>query len=130
MTKAEKEKRIVAIQTNLHCTREEAEQVFADDCEVDKMTMSQLNAEMTEEQRKAQKSATKTGTKKPTVYKFDTSKKTAKKDDEKEEFVRKLHEIVSEFTENCEIANANREITFNLGKNSYSLVLTKHKAAK
>ena len=79
MTKAEKEKRIVAIQTNLHCTREEAEQVFADDCEVDKMTMSQLNAEMTEEQRKAQKSATKTGTKKPTVYKFDTSKKTAKK---------------------------------------------------
>lgn len=130
MTKVEKENRIAKIQKSLHCTREEAEQVFADDCAVDKMTMSQLNAEMTEEQKKAQKSATKTGTKKPTVYKFDTSKKTVKKDDEKEEFVRKLHEIVAEFTENCVIANANREITFNLGENSYSLVLTKHKSAK
>ena len=51
-------------------------------------------------------------------------------DNEKEEFIAKLHEIVAQFTENCEIANANREITFNLGENEYSLVLTKHTKKK
>ena len=130
MTKAEKEKKIEKLMKALQISREEAEEVCADDEMVDKMTVGQINAELTPEQKKAMKENTKTGTKKTTVYKFDTSKKVTKKDAEKEDFITKLHEIVAEFTENCEIANANREITFNLGENSYSLVLTKHTKKK
>ena len=80
---------------------------------------------MTAEQKKVVKENCATGTKKKTVYKFDSAK-SKKKDSEKESFIAKLHGIVAEFTENCEIANPNREITFNLNGNSYSLVLTKH----
>lgn len=130
MTKAEREQKISKLMKTLDLTREEAEEVCADDERVDKMTVGQINAELTSEQKKAIKESTKTGTKKPTVYKFDTSKKVTKKDNEKEDFIAKLHEFVSELTENCEIANPNREISFNIGENSYSLVLTKHTKKK
>ena len=126
MTKADREKKIAKLMKSLNIDRAEAEQVCDDDDEVDKMTVGQINATLTPEQKKVQKENTKTGTKKTTVYKFDTASKIKKKDAEKEDFIAKLHGIIAEFTENCEIANPNREITFNLGENSYSLVLTKH----
>lgn len=124
------ENRIASLMKNLQCSREEAIEVIQEDEKIDKMSMKELNAEMTPEQKKAIKDATKTGTRKTTIYKFDT-KKTKPKDDEKVEIVQKIYEIVKDFTENCVISNEGREITFKSGSNAeYSLVLTKHRAKK
>lgn len=120
------EERIAKLMKSLGCSREEALQVIEDDKRIDK---GEKLFELSAEQKKVAKESCATGTKKKTVYKFDSAK-SKKKDAEKEDFIAKLHEIVAEFTENCEIANANREITFNLGENEYSLVLTKHTKKK
>ena len=120
------EERIAKLMKSLGCSREEALQVIEDDKRIDK---GEKLFELSAEQKKVAKESCATGTKKRTVYKFDSAK-SKKKDAEKEDFIAKLHEIVAEFTENCEIANANREITFNLGENEYSLVLTKHTKKK
>lgn len=120
------EERIAKLMKSLGCSREEALQVIEDDKRIDK---GEKLFELSTEQKKVAKESCATGTKKRTVYKFDSAK-SKKKDAEKEEFIAKLHEIVAQFTENCEIANANREITFNLGENEYSLVLTKHTKKK
>ena len=120
------EERIAKLMKSLGCSREEALQVIEDDKRIDK---GEKLFELSAEQKKVAKESCATGTKKRTVYKFDSAK-SKKKDAEKEDFIAKLHEIVAEFTENCEIANASREITFNLGENEYSLVLTKHTKKK
>lgn len=120
------EERIAKLMKSLGCSREEALQVIEDDKRIDK---GEKLFELSAEQKKVAKESCATGTKKKTVYKFDSAK-SKKKDAEKEDFIAKLHEIVAQFTENCEIANANREITFNLGENEYSLVLTKHTKKK
>ena len=90
-----------------------------------------MDFDLTPEQAKNAKKYAKTGTKKPTVYKFDTEKaKNRKKDDEKGEFISKIAEFIGKFVQNVEIVNAEREISFEIGENSYSLTLTKHRKPK
>ena len=90
-----------------------------------------MDFELSPEQAKNAKKYTKTGEKKPTVYKFDTEKaKNRKKDDEKGEFISKIAEFIGKFVQNVEIVNAEREISFEIGENSYSLTLTKHRKPK
>ena len=123
------EERIAKLMKSLDISREEAIQVLEDDKRIDK---GEKLFELTAEQKKNAKKATATGTKakkKPTVYKFDPDKKP-KKDEEKADFIVKLHKLVAEMSENCVIVNENREISFELGENSYSLTLTKHRKAK
>ena len=133
MTASEKEKKIANLMKHLNCDRAEAEEVLADDERIDKMTMTELKAEIGAEGWAVMKEMSKTGERKtakpqktPTNYKFDT--KTRKKDDEKEDFIAKLAEILPNLAENVQIVNANREISFKIGENSYSLTLTKHRA--
>lgn len=116
----------------LGITEEEALALIEEDKEVDKMTSKELTSDLTDEQKKAVKKATSTGTKKkPTVYKFDTDKaKNRKKDEEKGKIVTKIAEFLASFVENTQIVNAEREISFEIGENSYSLTLTKHRKAK
>lgn len=111
----------------LGITRAEAEELIKFDKEVDKMSMKEVNADLTPEQKKVQKEMAGTGTKKKqTVYKFDTSKKV-RKDAEKEQIVAEIFAEIQKIYENAEIVNANREISFKIGENSYSLTLTKHR---
>ena len=117
------EEKIAKLMKLLDCTREEAISVIEDDKRIDK---GEKLFELTAEQKKVAKQSCATGTKKRTVYKFDSAK-SKKKDTEKEEIVQKFFEFAQNFTENCEIVNANREISFELGGNSYSLVLSKHR---
>ena len=107
----------------LGISKEEALQLIEDDKRIDR---GEKLFELTAEQKKVVKQSCATGTKKRTVYKFDSAK-SKKKDTEKEEIVQKFFEFAQNFTENCEIVNANREISFELGGNSYSLVLSKHR---
>ena len=66
-----------------------------------------------------------------TVYKFDTEKaKNRKKDDEKVEIVQKIAEFMQTFVQNAEIVNEGQKISFEIGENSYSLTLTKHRKLK
>ncbi len=67
----------------------------------------------------------------PTVYKFDTEKsKNRKKDEEKVEIVQKIAEFIQTFVQNAEIVNEGQKISFEIGENSYSLTLTKHRNTK
>lgn len=122
------EKQIEKMMKALDCSRDEAIEVILEDEAIDKMSMKEVDSDLTAEQKKVKKDVTKTGTRKTaTTYKFD--KRNRKKDDEKIEIVQKIYDFVSKFTENCKISNENREITFTFNENSYSLVLTKHRNA-
>lgn len=130
MTKAEREKRIAKQMDILKISREEAEEIVSEDERIDGLTMKELKEEMGAEHWDAIKKMSATGErkttkKKPTTYKFDT--KSKKKDDEKENFLVKLAEFLPNLAENVEIVNPNREISFKIGENSYSLTLTKHR---
>lgn len=125
LSKAEREKQIERSMRILKIDRAEAEQLLEFDEQTDRMTMTEINAEMTAEQKENVKKMSKTGTKKATTYKFN--KKTAKKDTEKEQFIQNLAELVKNLGQNVEIVNKNREISFTIGQNSYSLTLVKHR---
>ena len=133
MTKAEREKRIAKQMDILKISREEAEEIVAEDERIDGLTMKELKEEMGAEHWDAIKKMSATGErkttkKKPTTYKFDTKNK--KKDDEKEDFIAKLAEYLPNLVENVQIVNVNREISFKIGENEYSLTLTKHRKPK
>lgn len=133
MTKAEREKRIAKQMDILKISREEAEEIVAEDERIDGLTMKELKEEMGAEHWDAIKKMSaigerKTTKKTPTTYKFDT--KSKKKDDEKEDFIAKLAEYLPNLAENVQIVNANREISFKIGENEYSLTLTKHRKPK
>ena len=133
MTKAEREKRIAKQMDILKISREEAEEIVAEDERIDGLTMKELKEEMGAEHWDAIKKMSATGERKttkktPTTYKFDTKNK--KKDDEKEDFIAKLAEYLPNLAENVQIVNANREISFKIGENEYSLTLTKHRKPK
>lgn len=109
----------------------EAMALIESDKLVDKMTQKEVTSDLSDEQKKNVRKATQTTGKKPTVYKFDTEKsKNRKKDVEKGEFVTQLAEFVRNLADNVEIVNAEREISFEIGENSYSLTLTKHRKKK
>ena len=113
----------------LGISEEEAKALIEADKAIDKG--EKMDFDLTPEQAKNAKKYAKTGTKKPTVYKFDTEKaKNRKKDDEKGEFISKIAEFIGKFVQNVEIVNAEREISFEIGENSYSLTLTKHRKPK
>lgn len=124
MTKAQKESLIKKNMEILGVSYEEALEIVEFDEETDKMTMKQLNDELTPEQKEAKKQATKTGTRIVTSAKKPRERKA---DDEKAEIIAKIAEI---FGENAEIVNKEREICLKIGKNDYSITLTKHRKAK
>lgn len=75
------EKHIAKLMKSLDLTREQAIQLINDDKAVDRMTkMSEIKADMTEEQKKASKKYTqadrkkKEEVKKPTIYDFEKGK--------------------------------------------------------
>lgn len=61
----------------------------------------------------------------PTVYKLDNTggKRSRKKNDTKAELIAKFAELLEETAENVEITNAERQIAFTMGENSYELTL-------
>lgn len=131
MTKAQIEKEILRQMNCLKISREEATQLVYDDLEIDRMSIKECQSDLTEEQRKNAKKATITGEKtkkKPTAYKFE--RKTRPKDTEKVEIVQRVFEFLENWTEKCEIANEGQKISFEMGENSYSFTLTKHRKPK
>ena len=126
------EKRITELMTALGCTKEEAIQVIADDDAIDD---GEKLFELTAEQKKTAKAMTTTGTKKRTT----ATKRERKPDEIKRQIVEKIADSLSAYVftgsqywnaENINITNVEREISFTIGNDSYSLTLTKHRPPK
>lgn len=120
-----KEEMIKKHMNTLGITRDEAIQLIADDEEIDHMTRtSDIDGDLTDEQRKSAKKA-RQADRKPTVYKFDTSKRTRKENTGK----RALIETIKEALENSgctdlEVTNIEREIIFFADGTKYKIVLS------
>ena len=121
------EKRIASLMKSLGCTREEAIAVIEEDEAIDKMTMKEINADLTPEQRKVMKEATSTGTKKRTA----AVKRERKPDEEKAEIIGKIADFLKEIDGyDVEVIKGEREISLIVGANDYSITLTKHRPPK
>lgn len=115
----------------LGCTEEEALELIEFDKSVDRMSMKQLNAEMTPEQKAAMKQAHK-GDRKPTVYQF--SKRERKANPTKGSIIAEIAKFLEENSENaCEnvtITNKERQIAFKIGENDYEITLIQKRKPK
>lgn len=119
------EKLIKKHMDTLGITREEAIQLIADDDEIDHMTRtSDIDGDLTEEQRKSAKKA-RQADRKPTVYKFDTSKRTRKENTGKRALIETIKEALEKSgCTNLEVTNIEREIVFFSDNVKYKVVLS------
>lgn len=119
------EKEIAKMMKALDLTREEAIQLLKDDA-------NDVTVELTPEQKKAVKSVTKGDRKKET---------TPRKREVKPDLVkREIIETVAQNLDRCffdntkihsiQIVNIEKEITFKVGEDEFSITLTKHRKKK
>lgn len=119
------EKLIEKHMKTLDISREEAIQLIADDEEVDRMTKtSDIDGDLSEEQRKSAKKA-RQADRKPTVYKFDTSKRTKKENTGKRALMEAMKTALEDFgCENLEVTNVEREMIFFSNGVKYKVTLS------
>lgn len=105
--------------------REEAIQLIEDDLAVDRMTsMKDVESDLTEEQRKNAKKA-RQADRKPTVFKFDTTKRKRPENAGKRFLIDTIKTALEGIeVENLEITNAEREMTFSVDGTKYKIVLS------
>lgn len=107
-------------------TREEAVEMIEYDNAADKMTVAEINKELTPEQRKAQKAMTITTSEK----KRGERKVERKPNEDKRTIIQRLFEAVLNLDKKAKIVNLERQIDFSLGETEYSITLTAHRKAK
>ena len=105
----------------LGISEDEAKKLVEDDKKIDK---GEKLFELSKEQEKASKKA-RQADRKPTVYKFDNSKREKKKDAEKSEIISALVSSIENLGGSVEITNAEREFIFHLNNVKYKIVLSK-----
>jgi hypothetical protein len=104
----------------LQISREEAEQLFEDD------HSDEVLPEVAEMEKKAKSLKRRYENDKTADRKKST--RTPKIDAEKVEIINAIAEML--VADELKITNIQREITFKIGENDYSLVLTKHRKPK
>lgn len=119
--------KVAKLMKSLGLTEAEALELIAEDEEVDKMKMSEVDNDLTDEQKKVVKKAKNVGTKAKNSEKVVRNRK---KDEEKLKIIAEICDFLTKSGKNCEILNAEREISMQIGENSYSIVLTKHRPPK
>lgn len=131
------ETQIVKMMETLKISREEAIDLIREDEEIDKMPMSQVDNDLTDEQKKAKKKATTTtGDKRKRVYTF--TKRERKPDDVKREIIATIANNLDrccfgDDLDTCHLIHVvkpEKEITFKVGEDDYSITLTKHRKPK
>ena len=131
------EAQIAKMMATLKISREEAIEVIREDEEIDKMPMSQVDDDLTPEQKKAKKDATKTtGDKRKRSYTF--TKRERKPDDVKREIITTIAQNLDRCcfgedlhtVENVNVVKPEKEITFIVDGEEYSVTLTKHRKKK
>lgn len=120
-----KEEMIAKHMSTLGITREEAIQLIADDEEVDHMTRTgDIDGDLTDEQRKSAKKA-RQADRKPTVYKFDTTKRKRAENTGKRFLIDEIKKCLENAgADNLEVTNPEREIVFMSEGTKYKIVLS------
>lgn len=120
-----KEEMIAKHMNVLGITREEAIQLIADDEEIDRMTRtSDIDGDLTAEQRKSAKKA-RQADRKPTVYKFDTTKRKRAENTGKRFLIDEIKKCLENAgADNLEVTNPEREIVFMSEGTKYKIVLS------
>ena len=109
----------------LEISREEAIQLIKDDTAIDKMTSTkEINGDLTAEQQKILKES-KSVSRKPTVYKFDTSKRKRAENSGKRFLIERLRTaLVNANCTDIDVTNVEREIVFYSEGTKYKLTLS------
>ena len=107
-------------------TEAEAKEMLAEDEEIDKMSMSEINADLSAEQKKAIKDATKTTSDKQTERK----PREKKVDETKQHLIEIVRSTLFENEICCQVTNDEKTIDFNLNGADYTFTLTKHREKK
>lgn len=114
------------IMCNLKCSREEAEQILADDKAIDRG--ERMEFDLTPEEEKQAKKFANTGTRQTNGVKIERKRK------ENPTKAAVIAEIARFLTENgydfVEISNKERQIAFKIGENSYELTLVQKRKPK
>ena len=120
-----KEEMIAKHMKTLGITREEAIQLIADDEEIDRMTRtSDIDGDLTAEQRKSAKKA-RQADRKPTVYKFDTTKRKRVENTGKRFLIDEIKKCLENAgADSLEVTNPEREIIFMSEGTKYKIVLS------
>ena len=126
------EKWIKSTMKALDLTREEAIEMWMDDHDIDQGKAKDFDLDP--EKQKIVKEMTKAGGK---ARAKEAKPRERKPNDEKREIIKYLAYSLGEcdkfdenYAETVKIANIEREITFKIGENDYSLVLTLHRKPK
>lgn len=115
------DKQVEKLMKALGISEEEALQVIEDDKAIDK---GEKLFELTAEQKKASKSV-RQGDRKPTVYKFDTSKRKRPENVGKRNLIDAIQNALIEVgAESMEVTNAERELNFVVNGTKYKVVLS------
>jgi hypothetical protein len=104
----------------LGISREEAIQLIEDDKRIDK---GEKLFELTPEQKQASKKA-RQADRKPTVYKFDTSKRKRPANENKRLLIETLKNAVEDIGASVEVTNIEREMVLMLNDTKYKIVLS------
>ena len=123
------EKWIQSTMKTLDLTREEALEMWCDDHDIDMGKAKEFDLDP--DKQKVVKQMTKAGGK---ARATENKPRERKPNEEKRQIIRSLTDFLVETDEisvtSPEIANVEREITFKIGENAYSLTLTLHRKPK
>ena len=123
------EKWIKSSMKALDLTREEAIEMWMDDHDIDQGKAKDFDLDP--EKQKVVKEMTKAGGK---ARAKETKPRERKPNDEKRTIIQDLNDFLvnncQNYINSVEIANIEREITFKIGENDYSLTLTCHRKPK
>ena len=123
------EKWIQSTMKALDLTREEAIEMWMDDHDIDQGKAKDFDLDP--EKQKVVKEMTKAGGK---ARAKETKPRERKPNDEKRTIIQDLNGFLvnncQDYINSVEIANIEREITFKIGENDYSLTLTCHRKPK
>lgn len=123
---------IVKTMASLEITREEALEMWMDDHDIDAGKVKPFDLDPSKQA--VVKEMTK-GKRKPTDFSLEGKpKRERKQDEEKRHIITELWHFLATNEEisakNAETLNPEREISFKIGENLYSLTLTRHRSPK
>lgn len=127
------DEKVELIMKNLDVSEEEAKEIIEYDKAVDRMkSLKEVEADLTEDQKAAIKKyknvATKTA-KKPFIPKYD--KRPRKENGTKRGIIEDIYNaLLEKGYENLSIVKVEKEITFDMGGENYSISLTCHRKPK
>lgn len=126
---------IERIMVNLRCSKEEAEQILADDKAIDRG--ERMSFDLDPQKEKEAKKMANCGTRKtPTVYSLDNTggKRSRKENPTKSAIISEIAKFLEENSENaCQnvtITNKERQIAFRIGENDYEFTLVQKRKPK